>query len=155
MNTIIEYLQAQKANTSTSIVNPVVDVVTDAIVITTSVDAVVDTVIQPVVSQPICQPGPSRHAITYPWGLPPNFTLQAANRNAFVPYQPFVVHLANGNSVSHPWDMTTHSPQMVNVDNREINPEHALQTFVPIIVKTPNDNEDEYRGPTLPLRLPP
>lgn len=151
----MEYLQAQKATSSTSAANPASVVVTDAIVVTTSVDAVVDTVIQPVVSQPICQPGPSRHAIAYPWGVPPNFTPQVGNGNDFMPYQLFVVHSANGNVVAHPWGMTTHSPQMVNTENREINPEQVLQTSVLVIVKTLNDNEDEYRGPTLHFRLPP
>lgn len=66
MNTILEYLQAQKATTSTSAANLTSIVVTDAIIVTTSIDAVVDTVIQPVVSQTICRPGPSRHAIAYP-----------------------------------------------------------------------------------------
>ena len=51
--------------------------------------------------------------------------------------------------------MTTHSPQMVNIDNREINPEQVLQTSAPMIVETPNNNEDEYQSPTLHFRLPP
>lgn len=85
--------------------------------VTTFVDADVDTMIQPVVSQLICQTGSSRHVVAYPWGLPPNFTPQVANRNAFMPYHPFVVHPANGN----PWSMTIHSPQMVNVENCKIN----------------------------------
>ncbi|CAL5189189.1 unnamed protein product [Lathyrus oleraceus] len=45
MNTILEYLQAQTATTSTSAANLVSAIVTDAIV---------DTVIQPMVSKPIC-----------------------------------------------------------------------------------------------------
>lgn len=65
MNTILEYLQAQKATTSTSPANPTSVVVTDVIVVTTSVDVVVDIVVQPVI-QPICHPGPSKHAIAYP-----------------------------------------------------------------------------------------
>lgn len=44
---------------------------------------------------------------------------------------------------------------MVNVDNREINPEQALQTSAPVIVETPDGNEDEYRGPSLHFHLPP
>lgn len=109
MNTILEYLQVQKATTSTSAANPDFVVIIDAIVVTTSIDAIVDIVVQPV-SQPICQPGPSRHAIAYPRGLPLNFTPQAANGNAFVPYQPFDVHNANGNPIYHPWGMTANSP---------------------------------------------
>lgn len=85
-------------------------------------DVVVDTVIQPILSQPIYQPDPSRHVVTYPWGLSSNFTPQVANGNDFVPYQSFVVHPTNGNYVAHPWGMTTHSPQMVSADNRDINP---------------------------------
>lgn len=154
MNTILEYLQAQKATTSTSDVDPASVVVTDAIVVTIFVDAIVDTVIQYVVSQPSYQPGPSRHVIAYPWGLPLNFTPQASNGNAFVPYQSFVVHSANGNSIVHPWGMTTRYPQMVNVYNREIHPEQVLQTSTPVIVETPNNNEDEYIGHTLHFRLP-
>lgn len=123
MNTIMEYLQAQKATTSTSYVNPTTIVVTDAIIIvTTTIDTTANTMIQPVISQPICQPGPSKHVVSYPWGIPPIFTPQVANGNAFVPYQPFVVHPANGNTVDHPWGMTTHYPQMVGDDNHEINP---------------------------------
>lgn len=154
MNTILDYLQAEKATTSTSVANPASAVITNVIAVTTSVDVVVDTVVQSV-SQPIFHLGPSRHAIAYPRGLPPNFTPQAANGNAFVPYQPFVIHPANGNPVSYPWRMTILSPQMVNVNNREILPEQALQTSALVVVETPNDNEDEYRGPTLHLCLPP
>lgn len=66
-----------------------------------------------------------------------------------MPYHPFVVHPANGNSFAHPLGMTTHSPQMVNIVNREINPEQALQTSTPEIVGIPVDNEDEYIGYTL------
>lgn len=44
---------------------------------------------------------------------------------------------------------------MVNVDKREINPKKVLQTSALVIVETPNDNDDEYRGPTLHFRLPP
>lgn len=131
MNAISEYLQAQKATTSTSAANP--SIATDAIVVTTSVDAVVDIVIQLVVSQPIYQSGPSRNAASYPWGLPPNFTPQVANGNSLVPYQSFVVHPANGNSVARPWGMTIHSPQMVNIDNREVNPEQVLQSSTLVI----------------------
>lgn len=75
MNTIMEYLQAQKATTSTTYANPATVVVTDAtVVVTTNNVTVVNTVIQPMIRQPICQPSPSRHTATYPWGLPPNFT---------------------------------------------------------------------------------
>lgn len=70
-------------------------------------------------------------------------------------YQPFVVYPANGNPIAHPWGMTTLSPRMVNVGSREINLEQVLQIFAPMVIKTPNDNEDEYRGPTLHSRLPP
>lgn len=74
--------------------------VTDVtIVVTTIVDTVINTIIQPMVSQPICQSGPSMHVVAYPWGLPPTFTPQVANGNAFMPYQPFVVHHANGKMV--------------------------------------------------------
>lgn len=51
----MEYLQAQKATTSTSATNLATVVVTDVFVVTASADAVVDTVIQLVVSQPIFQ----------------------------------------------------------------------------------------------------
>lgn len=92
MNTIIEYLQAQKVTTSTTSTNPAIVVFIDAtVVITNSTNIVVNTMTQPVVSQPICHPGPSRHATAYPWGLPPNFTPQFANGNAYMPYQPFVM----------------------------------------------------------------
>lgn len=126
MNTILEYIQAQKATTSSSVVIHATVVVTDVVVIATYVDAIMDTVIQPVVSQPICQTSPSRHVASKSWDLPPNFTPHAANGNVFVPYQPFNVHPANGNYVSHPWGMTIHSPQIVNTDNREINLEQTL-----------------------------
>lgn len=53
MNTILEYIQAQKATTHTSIANPAIVVVTDVVVVTTFIDATMDTVIQPIVSQPI------------------------------------------------------------------------------------------------------
>lgn len=61
MNTVLKYIQAQKATTSYLTV-----VVTDLVVFTTSVDVVEDTVIQPMVSQPICQSSPSRHDVAYP-----------------------------------------------------------------------------------------
>lgn len=31
----------------------------------------------------------------------------------------------------------------------------TLQTFAQVIVETPNDYEDEYKGPSLHFRLPP
>lgn len=71
-----------------------------------------------------------------------------------MPYQSFAVYPANGNDVAHLWGMTTHSPQMVNIDNCEINREQALQTSASVIVETLNDNEDEYKGTTFHFRLP-
>lgn len=44
---------------------------------------------------------------------------------------------------------------MVNVNDSEILPEQVLQNSAPVIVETPNDNEEEYIGPTLHFRLPP
>lgn len=70
-------------------------------------------------------------------------------------YQPFDMYPANGNYVAHTWGMTTHSSQMVSADNHEINLEHTLQTSALVIVETPDDNEDEYRGPNLHFRLHP
>ncbi|XP_050896201.1 uncharacterized protein LOC127102925 [Lathyrus oleraceus] len=87
MNTILEYLQAQKATTSMSAANPASAVVTDAIAATTSIDAVVDTVIQPVVSQPIRQAGPSRGP-TLHFRLPPRATqptVQNLNQGVQIP----------------------------------------------------------------------
>lgn len=98
MNTILQYLQAQKVVTST-FSNPAIVMVNDVIVVITSVDTIVETMIHHVVSHSICQLGPSRHVVGYPWRLPPNFTPQVVNGNAFVPYQLFVVHPANGNSM--------------------------------------------------------
>lgn len=72
-----------------------------------------------------------------------------------MPYQLFVVHHANGNAIAHPWGMTTHSAQMVNTDNCEILLEQVLQTYALVIVETPDNNEDEYRGSTLQFCLPP
>ncbi|XP_050908999.1 uncharacterized protein LOC127122752 [Lathyrus oleraceus] len=70
MNTILEYLQAQKATTSTSAANPASVVVTDAIAVTTSIDAVVDTVIQHVnLNQGVQIPPP--HPGTSPVIAPP------------------------------------------------------------------------------------
>lgn len=66
MNTIMEYIQAQKDTTSTSAAHPATVVVTDAIIVTSSVDVVVGTVLQPMVSHPICQSGTSRHVVAYP-----------------------------------------------------------------------------------------
>lgn len=51
--------------------------------------------------------------------------------------------------------MTTHSPQMVSTENREINPEQGLQTSAQVIIETSNDLEDEYIGPNLHFGLPP
>lgn len=51
--------------------------------------------------------------------------------------------------------MTTHSSQMVDVDNHEINPEQALHTFALVAIKTANDNEDEYIGHHLHFHVPP
>lgn len=87
MNTIMEYLQAQKATTSTTYANPATNVVTDAtIVITTTTDTTVNTIIQPAVSHPIYHPGPSKHTASCPLGLPPNYTPQVANGSACMPY---------------------------------------------------------------------
>lgn len=66
MNTIMEYLQAQKATTFTSAANPAIAIVTNIVVVTTYVDDILDTMIQLVVSQSIYQSGPSRHVAAYP-----------------------------------------------------------------------------------------
>lgn len=155
VNTTLKYILAQKATTST-LVNPATAMVIGAtVVVTTYIDNVVNTLIQLVVSQPIFYPSPSRHDVSYPWGLPPNFAPQFAKGNAFMPYRPFAMHPANGNYVAHPQGMTTHSLQMVGADNYEINLERALQTFIPVTVETPDNNKDEYKGPCLNFHVPP
>lgn len=72
MDVIMEYLHAHKVTTSA---NTITDVVTDAtVIIITIVDTTANIVIQHVARQPIYQPGPSRHVVVYPWGMPLNYT---------------------------------------------------------------------------------
>lgn len=144
MDAIMEYLHAQKDNDVATTI-----VATNAIVVTaTTTDTAtaiviakttIEIVIQPVVNQPSSQLGPSRHVTAQ--GYPLNYTPQIVG-SAFVPYQPFEVPLAKGNSDSFPWCMPTHlSPQVVGVDNHEIPQGKTCQNYVSVNTKTIDDND--------------
>lgn len=148
----MDYHHFQKATTYTNVVVVVIDVIA---VVTTMSDTVVNIMIQPVVSHSICQSDPSKHVALYRWGLPPNYTPQFSNGNAFVPYQTFVVPPANGNSVAYPWSITHHSPQVVDVDNHEIPQGLTHHTSMLVITETSNDNKVEYIRPHLYFHVPP
>lgn len=119
METIMEYLQAQRAYTST---NPITTIVTNVIVVTTSADVVatvendVETVVPTAMNQPIFPSTSNRIAVVYPWGMPPNFASQFANEG-IIPHQALVAPSTAGNP-AFPWGMPViQSPQTVDPGN--------------------------------------
>ena len=98
MGTILEHLQAYRENAIVVNLTNVI-IVTTATGIALVVVDLVDTIVQPVVvSQPLFQVGPSRFVVSYPWGMPHNYTPRFGSGNPSVSYQPFVASSSNGNS---------------------------------------------------------
>lgn len=80
--------------------------------------------------------------------MPQNFNPRIANGGACVP-------TIIGNYSTYPWGMPPHlSPQVVDVNNHMEPQDQPRQNSVLVPVESPDETEQEYRGPLIHVHIP-